>query len=104
MSKLVILNNENFTKEIKEYKGVALVDFWADWCGPCKMQLPILDEVSEEVTAKICKVNVDENGELAAEFGIRSIPTMIVFKDGEVVHKFVGLKQKNELKDKLNSL
>lgn len=104
MSKIITLNNENFAKEIINYPGVALVDFWADWCGPCKMQLPILDELASEVAYKIGKVNVDECGDIAAEYGIRSIPTLFIFKDGKIEHKFVGLKQKNELKAELDKV
>lgn len=103
MSKVIKLDNTTFSQEVKEKNGVVLVDFWADWCGPCKMLAPILDQVSLETTASICKVNVDEAPELAGEFGIRSIPTMIIFKDGEIVDKIVGLTQKEELLEKLNS-
>jgi thioredoxin 1 len=75
--------------------GVVLVDFWAPWCGPCKMQAPILEKVAAEVGDKavIAKVNVDENPELAAKYGIRSIPTLILLKDGENKQQFVGLQQ-----------
>jgi thioredoxin 1 len=103
MGKVLSVNNSNFKSEVAESKGIVLVDFWADWCGPCKMLAPILDELSEESTAKICKVNVDESGDLAGDYGIRSIPTMIVFKDGVKVDQIVGLRQKQELLEKLNS-
>ncbi|MGL5000242.1 MAG: thioredoxin [Cetobacterium sp.] len=103
MGKVLSLNNSNFKNEVVESKGIVLVDFWADWCGPCKMLAPTLEELSEETTAKICKVNVDESGELAGDYGIRSIPTMIVFKDGVKVDQIVGLRQKSELLEKLNS-
>ena len=92
-----------FRSEVIESKGLVLVDFWADWCGPCKMLAPILEELSGETEAKICKVNVDESGDLAGDYGIRSIPTMIVFKDGVKVDQIVGLRQKSELLEKLNS-
>ncbi|MGL6154231.1 MAG: thioredoxin [Cetobacterium sp.] len=102
MSNIVKLDMNNFKQEVLEAKGVVLVDFWADWCGPCKMLGPILDELSMELkNIKIAKVNVDESGELAGEYGIRSIPTMIVFKDGEKIDQMVGLKQKAELKELL---
>ncbi|MDX8335698.1 MULTISPECIES: thioredoxin [Cetobacterium] len=103
MGKVLSLNNSNFKSEVTESKGLVLVDFWADWCGPCKMLAPILEELSGETEAKICKVNVDESGDLAGDYGIRSIPTMIVFKDGVKVDQIVGLRQKSELLEKLNS-
>jgi len=103
MGKVLSLNNSNFKSEVIESKGIVLVDFWADWCGPCKMLAPILDELSGEASAKICKVNVDESGDLAGDYGIRSIPTMIIFKDGVKVDQIVGLRQKAELLEKLNS-
>lgn len=76
-----------------------LVDFWAPWCGPCKALGPIIDQVAEElsVNAKICKVNIDESIELASRFGIQNIPTVLIFKKGEVVEKFVGVQQKSTL-------
>lgn len=79
--------------------GVVLVDFWAPWCGPCKMQTPILEKVAAEIGEKavIAKVNVDENPELAAKYGIRSIPTLILLKDGENKQQFVGLQQQAAL-------
>ena len=98
MSNIIKLNSDSFEKEVSDYSGVVLVDFWAEWCGPCKMQLPILEEIAQEMTdVKVCKVNVDESNRLAVKYGIRSIPTMIVFKNGEKVNQFIGLKQKSEL-------
>lgn len=93
------LNQESFDKMISESDVPVLVDFWADWCNPCKMLLPIIEELSTEVgtTAKICKVNIDDQPELASRFGIMTIPTMIVFKNGEESQKLVGVRQKNEL-------
>ena len=103
MGKVLSLNNSNFKGEVIESKGLVLVDFWADWCGPCKMLAPILGGLAGETEAKICKVNVDESGDLAGDYGIRSIPTMIIFKDGVKVDQIVGLRQKSELLEKLNS-
>lgn len=95
----------SFEEEILKYSGIVLIDFWAEWCGPCRMQLPILEEISEELPKiKICKVNVDENTDLAINFGIKSIPTMLVFKNGEKVEQFIGLKHKNDLLMKLKEL
>jgi thioredoxin 1 len=76
-------------------KGVTVVDFWAPWCGPCKMQTPILEKVAEAVAGRavIAKVNVDDNRELAVKFGIRSIPALLIFKDGQITQTLVGLQQ-----------
>jgi thioredoxin 1 len=84
------LNDKTFDATIKQ--GVVLVDFWAPWCGPCRMQLPILEQVAGRVAGKatIAKVNVDEAPELAGRFGIQSIPTLLLFKDGKQVKQFVG--------------
>ncbi len=92
--KLVILNDSTFKKKIS--KGVSLVDFWAEWCTPCKIQGPIVNEVAEEVgdEANICKLDVQNNQRVARELGIRNIPTIIIFKDGKVFKQFVGVKPK----------
>ena len=89
---IIELNEKNFATEAKA--GLVLVDFWAPWCGPCRMQGPILEQVVGKVEgAKIAKVNVDEAGGLAAQFGVQSIPTLVVLKDGKVVKQFVGVQQ-----------
>lgn len=103
MSKYIELTSANFA-EAKS--GVALVDFWAPWCGPCRMLAPVIDELAAEFDgkAKICKVNTDEEQDLAVEYGVRSIPTMIFLKDGEVKDTLVGAQSKQVIVDKLNSL
>ncbi|MCC7299790.1 MAG: thioredoxin [Verrucomicrobia bacterium] len=85
--------------------GTVLVDFWAPWCGPCKIQGPILDKVAAKVGDKavIAKVNVDENPSLAAQFGVRSIPTLILFKSGQKVRDFIGVQQESALVDVLTA-
>jgi thioredoxin 1 len=97
----VTLTKDNFTQSIES--GVTLVDFWAPWCGPCKMQLPIVEELSSELQGKatVGKINVDEEPELASQFGVMSIPTLILFKDGQPVDKMVGLQSKDALKNKI---
>lgn len=102
MSKVLHLNSSNFDAEVLEYDGVVLVDFWASWCGPCKMLAPILDEVSELVSVKITKVDVDEEDMLSTKYNIRTIPTMIIFKNGEMIDTLVGLMQKDVLVEKLS--
>jgi thioredoxin 1 len=100
--KIAHLDNASFKTAIAS-ETPTLVDFWAPWCGPCKAIAPILDELSTELTGKlkIAKVNVDDNGDLAAEFGVRAIPTMLLFKAGQKVDQFVGMMDKASLKAKL---
>jgi len=104
MGKYIDLTNENF--ESTTNSGVALVDFWAPWCGPCRMIAPVIEELAEEFEGKaaICKVNTDEQQELSTKFGVRSIPTIVFMKDGEVVDTMVGAASKQAFTDKLNSL
>ena len=84
-------------------KGPVVCDFWASWCGPCRMVSPIIDEIAEETTdKKVCKINVDEQPELAQAFGVMSIPTLVVMKDGEVVGQSVGVKSKEAILHMLN--
>ena len=104
MSKYIELTNDNFDSTVKE--GVSLVDFWAPWCGPCRMLAPVIDELAADFDGKanICKVNTDEQQDLGAKYGVRSIPTILFIKDGEVVETLVGANSKQALADKLNSL
>lgn len=94
---LITLTDSDFEKTIET--GVILVDFWAPWCGPCMIQGPICEQVAEKVKgrAKVAKLNVDEGPNTAAKYGIRSIPTLIIFKDGKMVQQFVGVRQEQEL-------
>ncbi len=103
MAKYVELTNANFNDTIA--KGVTLVDFWAPWCGPCRMIAPIIEELAEDFDGKatIAKVNTDEEQDIAIQYGIRSIPTLLVFKDGELVDQMVGAAGKEALADKIDS-
>ena len=97
------INNNDFQAEVLEAKETVLVDFWAPWCGPCRMQAPVLEKLAEENPAvKVVKVNVDDNRELAMEYNIASIPTLLVFKDGEAVNCAVGLQSNSALEELVN--
>lgn len=91
------LTDESFSSALSD--GVSLVDFWAPWCGPCRIQGQILDSLADRVgdSATVAKVNIDEASDVAATFGVRSIPTIIIFKDGDVVQKFVGIQNEHVL-------
>lgn len=94
----LVVTNENFEAEVINSTQPVLVDFWATWCGPCKMLAPTIDEISKENTDfKVCKVDIDQNPELAQRFGIMSIPTLVVLKNGVEVTRSVGVKQKEEI-------
>ena len=97
-----IITKDNFKAEVLDYKGTVLVDFWADWCGPCRMLSPIVDEVANENPGiKVGKINVDEQQELSAQFGIMSIPTLLVFRDGKKISESIGLIPKEQIEKML---
>lgn len=100
------LTEESFDAEIGKHKEVLMVDFWAEWCQPCRALAPTLDELIEESkgSVSLAKVNVDDNPQLAARFGIRSIPTILFMKDGQVVDQVIGAVPKSQMKKKLDAL
>lgn len=106
MSNLTSVTNETFESEVLKSDKAVVVDFWAEWCGPCKALTPILEEISTEVEskAKVVKVNVDQAGELAQQYGIRGIPTLIFFKGGEVKSTLVGNQPKAEILKNINDI
>ncbi len=106
MSEDMNITEEEFDGVIQKSDIPVLVDFWAEWCGPCKLLTPVIDELAAEYSGKIkiAKVNVDQQANLAARYGIRSIPTIIIFKGGEVAEQMVGMQAKEALKAKLDSL
>ena len=98
-----VLNGIEFVKSVEESEDLVLVDFYAEWCGPCKMMAPILDQISEEVKdfAKVYKVDIDESQNLAVKYDIMAVPTMKIFKNGEVVEEIVGFQPKDGIIEKL---
>ena len=98
-----VFNENNFEEEELKFEGTALVDFYADWCGPCKIMSPIIDEIAEEgiPNVKIGKVNVDENPELASKYDVMSIPTIILFKNGELSKTYIGVTDKEIIESEL---
>ena len=106
MSEPIALTDDNFEREVLESAAPVLVDFWAAWCGPCKMIAPIVEELSGEYEgkAKVCKLDVDSAQKTATEFGIRSIPTLLIFKEGKVADQVIGAVPKQQITEKLDAV
>ena len=105
MSEPIALTDDNFSDEVLSAELPVLVDFWATWCGPCRMIAPIVEELSSEYDgkAKVCKLDVDTAQKTAAEFGIRSIPTLLIFKEGKVADQLIGAVPKQQITEKLDA-
>ena len=100
---VVNLNEKNFEEEVLKSDKTVLIDFWAGWCGPCKMMSPVVDEIAEEMngTVKVCKINIDEEQNLAVKYNVMSIPTFVVIKDGKEIGRTIGVQDKEEIKKML---
>lgn len=102
---VIELTNENFDSEVVSHEGTVLVDFWAPWCGPCRMVGPVVEQIAAEYAgrAKVGKLNTDEASDIASRYGIRSIPTLLFFKNGEMVQQLVGAYPKGKITEKLDA-
>ena len=105
MSQAIHVTDANFDNEVLQSKLAVLVDFWATWCGPCRVIAPTIEELAKEYEnkAKICKLDVDNNQKVAMQFGIRSIPTILIFKDGKVVDNIIGAVPRAQIEDRLKA-
>jgi len=103
---MIELSKENFEKEVMDGNVPVLIDFYADWCGPCKMIAPVIEEIDIEYDdkVKVCKVNIDDEAEIAASFGVTSIPTVIVLKDGQIIGKNIGFAPKSKIEEMFSNL
>lgn len=102
---MLVLNDDNFEKEVINYKGKVIIDFYADWCGPCKLISPALEAISKEIkSVKFAKVNVDDSPNIAGKFDVRSIPTLVVISDGKELDRIIGVLPKDTLKAKIEEI
>ena len=105
-SAVIVLNESNFDREVTQHDKPVIVDFWAEWCGPCKMIAPLLDEIAREKveTVKVAKVNVDENQSLSFKYNIRAIPALLFFKNGQLRDQVTGVTSKKDLLNRIEAL